>query len=209
MSKIIFDKMTEVDEFDSLEDLGMFIDDEDNYDGDFQDEIEGEELDDNLEDGVDLNAYSSRRFGETLDEDDFDTNALDGAIAGATSTPCIRPVPGRRALKRAYCAGKRDGIREGRVLGYREGFRDGLERGKRIGYRAGYIAGFRDGRCKGFNEGKIAGYARGLCDGRAQGFEAGRRFGYREGFRAGFCAGYRAALCRRRGRFYPVNPFIF
>lgn len=222
MSKVIFDKMTEVDEFDSLEDLGMFIDDEESEEEDFAEEkIKANLKEDLVEEQLDAEDFSEETMRTFLEEDnidinslreerqDFNTNTKGVARRSASkSTDCTNAV----ALRRAYCAGKRDGLREGRILGYKEGFQDGLEKGKKIGFKVGYAAGFRDGKCRGFEEGRLAGYAKGLIDGRVQGFEAGKRAGFEKGFRAGFCAGLKAARsrrCNRRSRFCLPNPFCF
>lgn len=228
MSKVIFDKMTEVDEFDNLEDLEMFIEDEEFDEEDFSEEKMAANLDEDFigksDDEYEYEyedkdeAFSDDSMRTFLEDDDLDINPLreevrqDFGKDGACRRPASRPIDCTNsvALRKAYCVGKRDGIREGRVLGYREGFQDGLEKGKRIGFKAGYAAGFRDGKCRGFEEGRLAGYAKGLVDGRAQGFEVGKRVGFEKGFRAGFCAGLRAARSRRRSRrcgFCPPNPF--
>lgn len=218
MSKVIFDKMTEVDEYDSLEDLGMFIDDEELGEEDFSEEKMTANLKEDLveeETEFDAEDFSDETMRTFLEEDNLDINPLkeerqdfNTKTKGVTrrSTDCTNSV----ALRKAYCVGKRDGLREGRRLGYKEGFRDGLERGKKIGFKVGYAAGFRDGKCRGVEEGRLAGYAKGLVDGRAQGFEAGKRAGFEKGFRAGFCAGLKAARsrrCNRRSRFCLPNPF--
>lgn len=211
MSKIIFDKMTEVEEFENLEDLGMFIDDEE-----FEDDYPDDEMNANFEEEAGKEEFSDESMRTFLDEDNINTNNLteEGLETNRRDSdrckPHHKPDCGTNAIavRKAYCLGKRDGIREGKVLGYKEGFLDGLRKGKMIGYKVGYAAGFRDGKCRGFEDGRLAGYARGLVDGRTQGFEAGKRVGFEKGFRAGFCAGLRAARRRRCG-FYLPNPFRY
>lgn len=141
-----------------------------------------------------LRLLPSNKRLKTIRDPITDRNAMNGVVQIVSSftfeeESFVAPDIAGRTFMSFGSVGDKDGVDDGRAVGFRDGFTDGMDDGMRVGILVGVADGDNDGSAVGVVDGLSDGCIDGNVDGLVDGFAVGTTDGRDEGYTVGSAVG--------------------